>query len=514
MKPLKTSSVASAGGKNARRTFIKNSATLAAIAAAGPLINMSSLLAADKPAKDMINGLQVGMASFADEGVDTVLDVLQKRGAINTIFLNTFSYGDGLTGRQVAGQPFPDHGPQEADKNYHGGNYVIPHAQYYKNTILKDTRSPEYGNRDLVTEVLKGAKKRGMKVFATIEDQWRDDVPGIDECREVDLMGHKTKTTCLFNPNVRAFWTALATDTCASYDFDGLVFFNERSGPLLNALGASHLVGTIDPSKSTCFCQYHQQEAKKYNINFERAKEGYHKLDAFAKAALNNQRPSDGYYVEFQRIMLEYPEIVAWDQLFDRGKHEIVDNVYAAIKALGKKQLVGLHIEHVNSFNPFFRATRDYENLASRVDFLKVVAYNNCGGERYQHFIKNIGSTIFKDIPHEELMRFNSRLLGYSENEASYDNLPMTGLSPDYVYRETQRAIAGVKGKCAILSGIDIGIPTGENSRKQSPDDVYKATLAAYKAGANGVIISRKYSEMKLELIDAAGRAIREAMKG
>lgn len=121
---------------------------------------------------------------------------------------------------------------------------------------------------------------------------------------------------------------------------------------------------------------------------------------------------------------------------------------------------------------------------------------------------------MFKDIPAEELMRFNSRLLGYSENEASYNDLPMAGLSPDYVFRETQRALNGVKGKCLILPGIDIGIPTGKNSRKQSPDDVYKATLAAYKAGADGIIISRKYSEMKLDLIDAAGRAIREATKG
>jgi hypothetical protein len=513
MNPKKLSPAASAVGKNPRRTFIKNSATLAALVAAGPLVKMAAF-AANKPAKELINGLQVGMASFADEGVDTVLDILQKRGAINTIFLNTFTYGDGLSGRQVGGQPFPDHGPQEKDLNYHGGNYAIPHAQYYKNTTLKDTRSPEYGSRDLVAEVIKGTRKRGMKVFATIEDQWRDDVPGIDDCREVDLMGRKTKTTCLFNPNVRAFWTALATDTCASYDLDGLVFFNERSGPLLNALGASHLVGTVDPSKSTCFCQYHQEAAKKRGINFERTKAGYHKLDVFAKAALADQRPSDGYYVEFQRIMLEYPEIVAWDQLFDYGKHQIVDDVYKAIKALGKKQLVGLHIEHVNSFNPFFRATRDYADLATRVDFLKIVVYNNCGGERYQHFIKNIGSTIFKDIPHEELMRFNSRLLGYSENEASYDNLPKEGLSPDYVYRETQRALKGVKGKCLILPGIDIGIPTGKDSRKQSPDDVYKATLAAYKAGADGIIISRKYSEMKLNLIEAAGRAIREATKG
>ncbi|MDB5031204.1 hypothetical protein [Mucilaginibacter sp.] len=514
MKPKKRSTAASADGKNSRRVFIKNSATLAALAAAGPLINVSTLFAATKPGKDMINALQVGANSFVEEGVDNVLDILQNRGSINTIFLNTFTYGTGLASRMITGNPFPDHGPQEPDKNFHGGNYAIPHAKYYKNTVLKDTQSPEYGDRDIVAEVLKASKKRGMKVFATIEDQWRNDVPGIDECREIDLLGRKAVTLCLFNPNVREFWTALATDTCTSYDVDGIVVFNERNGPLLNALGASHIVTNIDPSKSTCFCNYHQQEAKKYNINFERAKEGYHKLDEFAKAALKDQRPSDGYYVEFQRIMLEYPEIVAWDKLFDIGKHQIVDDVYKAVKAIGKKQLVGLHIEHVNSFNPFFRATRDYENLAQRVDFLKVVMYNNVGGERYARFIHNIASTIFKDVPPEELMRFNNHLLGYSEKEAALDKLAMEGLSADYVFRETQRAIAGVKGKCPILPGIDIGIPVGKKSHQQTPDDVYNATLAAYKAGANGVILSRKYSEMKLEQIDAAGRAIREAMKG
>ncbi|MBC7398313.1 MAG: twin-arginine translocation signal domain-containing protein, partial [Mucilaginibacter sp.] len=95
MNPKKLSPTASAVGKNSRRTFIKNSATLAALVAAGPLVKMSAF-AANKSSKELMNGLQVGMASFADEGVDTVLDILQKRGAINTIFLNTFTYGDGL----------------------------------------------------------------------------------------------------------------------------------------------------------------------------------------------------------------------------------------------------------------------------------------------------------------------------------------------------------------------------------------------------------------------------------
>ena len=38
-----------------------------------------------------------------------------------------------------------------------------------------------------------------------------------------------------------------------------------------------------------------------------------------------------------------------------------------------------------------------YDDLATKADFLKVVVYNNCGGERYAHFLDNIGSTVFRD---------------------------------------------------------------------------------------------------------------------
>ena len=63
------------------------------------------------------------------------------------------------------------------------------------------------------------------------------------------------------HPDVRAFWTGLATDLCDSYDIDGILFFNERNGPLLNALGASH-AQNIASSRVTCFCEHHQRAAK------------------------------------------------------------------------------------------------------------------------------------------------------------------------------------------------------------------------------------------------------------
>jgi len=495
-----------------RRDFIKTSAGLTALAAAGPLAGLASAVAAEPPRSRKTAGIKVGAVSFVDEGTEKVLDILQERGAIDTVYLTAFTYGRGLAGRQIPGHPFPDHGAQETDeKFFHGGNYATPHLKFYRETVLKQTRAPDHGDLDIVATVLPAAKKRGLRVICSIEDVFRGDVPGVKEVLEVDLQGRRAGGLCLCHPEVRAFWTGLATDLCESYDIDGILFFNERNGPLFNALGASHSQ-SIASSRVTCFCEHHQRAAKERGIDFERARQGYQKLDQFIQAALKDQRPGDGYFVEFWRLLVEYPEIIAWDRLFDAAKHQVLAEVNAAVKRVRTGLQVGFHLEHVNSFNPIFRATRSYADLATKADFLKVVVYNNCGGERYANFIRNVGSTVFRDVPKEELLRFNNHLLNYGD-EAKLEDLATAGLSPDYVFRETQRALAGVQGKCRILPGIDIGIPTGKNSRKASPEDTIAAVTAAIKAGADGLILSRKYSEMQLTNLAAAGRAVREAAK-
>src|SRR3989454_4240881 len=499
----------SASRRFPRREFLRTTARVAATGAVGSALLPSLTRGAETPASNRIIGIQVGAVSFADEGVDPVLDIFKEKGAINTIFLTTFTYGRGLAGRQIPGQPFPDHGSQESDeKTFRGGNYAKPHPEFYKNTVLKETRALDHGDLDIVAAVLPSAKRRRMKIFCSIEDVFRPDVPGVKEVAEVDLQGRRTGTLCLFHPDVRAFWTGLATDLCKSYDIDGVLFFNERNGPLLNALGTSHSQN-IASSRVTCFCEHHQKAARERGINFERAREAYTKLDQFVQGALKDQRPSDGYFVEFWRTLVEYPEIVLWDRLFDEAKHQVLAEVNAAVKSVRKNLQVGFHIEHVNSFNPIFRATRRYDDLAQKADFLKIVVYNNCGGERYQRFINNVGSTVFRDVPEELVLQFNNKLLNYGD-EATLNDLPTAGLSPDYVARETRRALAGVEGKCKIYPGIDIGIPAGKQSRKASPDDTYAATRAALEAGAHGLIFSRKYSEMRLDNLTAAGRAVRD----
>ena len=106
-----------------RRAFLENStAAVAGIAVSA----WPNPVEAQMPAKPI--GIQVGAVSFLDEGTDKVLDTLAEIGAIDTLFLATFTYGRGIGGRQPRGSPLPDHGKQEYDDNYHGGNFATPHG--------------------------------------------------------------------------------------------------------------------------------------------------------------------------------------------------------------------------------------------------------------------------------------------------------------------------------------------------------------------------------------------------
>jgi hypothetical protein len=85
------------------------------------------------------------------------------------------------------------------------------------------------------------------------------------------------------------------------------------------------------------------------------------------------------------------------------------------------------------------------------------------------------------------------------------------GLSSDYVLRETKRCVEGAKGtKTLIWPGIDIDIPTEAKQSKCTPQGTRDAVLAAFRGGAHGVILSRKYSEMKLANLSGAGEAIKQ----
>lgn len=483
------------------------------------VLTVDTARAADTPQQQRpapMIGIQVGAVSFVDEGIDPVLDRFQRDAHINGLFIATFSYGRGIAGRQVPEQPLPDHGKQEYDTAFHGGNFATTHERFYARTSLRKIQSPDHPGFDVLASVLPKAQSRNMKTFCWYEDVFRRDLEGIDRLQEVTVSGKKAGTLCFHNPEVQAFWRALTEDYVRSYPIDGVMWGSERQGPFNNALGSSHGGAGTNPSEVTCFCEFCRREARARGIDVQRAVDGYTKLASLVRESRAGSRPNDGYFVSYWRLLVQYPEILAWEKLWNDGQHGTYVSIYQFAKSIRPTVMVGWHIWHNNSFSPFYRAEQDYAEFQKYSDFLKVVVYNNCGGPRLASYVNSVSRTIFGDFSPEEVLGRAYKVLDYKE--ANLADLPRKGLSADYVERETRRAINGVSshsesdGAARIWPGIDVDIPTGQNEKKTEPQDVREAVRAAFRAGADGVILSRKYSEMRLANLRAAGDGLPEGL--
>src|SRR5205823_5978671 len=180
-------------------------------------------------------GIQVGAVSFVDEGTDRVLDGFEQMAGINTLFVATFTYGRGIAGRQLRGQPLPDHGRQEYDDGFRGGNFVTQHPKFYRCTAIEPENAPDHAAYALLAELRLAASDGG---------------------------------------------------------------------------GGSDI---------GCFCPHCLDAARQTGIDIARARKGYLALEGWAAALRGGQRPADGAFVTFWRLLVKYPELLAWERLWNEG---------------------------------------------------------------------------------------------------------------------------------------------------------------------------------------------------
>jgi hypothetical protein len=466
-------------------------------------------------------GIQLGAVSLVDEGTEQVLDILQERAAVNTLFPAVYSYSSGTAGRQLRGHPYPGHGKQ-GGSDFRGGNFATVHPKFYRDTALEplSTQAPDHKGFDLLASVIPAARKRQMKVVALIQDSFERDLPGVDKLLERDFNGQAAENACKNNPYYRNFMLGLVEDIVRSYEVDGVMFVCEQQGAFSDMLG-SRLRGRArgKPGSRTCFCEFCRRRGEQRGIRFDRVKTAFVELEKFVAAGRARKRPPDGYYVSLWRLMLRCPELLAWEHMYHESLRDVYRLLSRKVKEIRPSAMFGPHIWHNASLSPIYRAEQDFNELAKHADFLKIALYHNAGGPRMASYIESVGDTIYGDVPPEDLTRFHYRVLNY-DREPDYQRLRTAGLSSDYVYRETKRAIEGMRDqKAMLLTGIDVDIPIREEDLQGSlSSDAIKATRAstsevvkqAFRAEAHGVVISRKYSEMRLETLSGVGDAVRE----
>ena len=401
-------------------------------------------------------------------------------------------------------------------ENFHGGNYARPHMEFYKGTplTLQDMSAPEFGGMDVLEKIIPVAKKHGIRVFPfLLEDNSRPaSVKNWETLYEVDHHGRCATGhpggPCFNNPAYQNFTLGLVEDYARSYDIGGIMWGSEREGGLLNTLGLSQSSG-IDPSRTTCFCEFCLKKGRARGIDTERARQGYDEMEIFVRNSRTGQRPRDGYFAEFWRLLLKYPEVIAWENLWATSRHEFQAAIYRKVKSINPALQVGWHVWQNVSFSPFQRAEENLSDLVTFSDFIRPALYNNVAGGRFVSFVKGTRGSVFGDLSADTTAEMLFRQLNY--NEAPFDKLAATGFSADYVERETRRSVEAVAGSpVQIWPGVDIDVPVEKGESHCTPESVASAVKAAFKGGAQGIILSRNYIEMKPENLSGAGGALRE----
>lgn len=496
-----------------RRGFLRAAGGAGVTVAALPALRAAD---APKPRSASFVGVHIAAHSFYDEGFEHCLDFLQRTAGVNALFVTSNSYyGAMFRPKEAQG----DHGVPIRDGRGRQVTRVFfkPRETCYAQTPLRHkTPDPalEYAGRDVFADLAEPARKRGMKIYERMYEPGDEglvqNIAGAERVRTVDLFGKPGKKPCWNHPDYLNWIEACLRDLFTAYPLDGIQYGAERNGPL------SRLIDWAgeDP---TCFCDFCRQRAQKEGVDFDRARQGLTEMTTFIRALQRGDAAGlDGALVGFLRILMQYPEILAWEQMHYRSGEELHQRVFDTVKKANPQARVGRHLDHSQvSWDMFYRAAMPYARMTPHSDFLKLSTYHDILGPRLAGRVAGYRRHLLRELSSEQALAFFYAIAGHdAKAEPTWDQLADRGLSPEYVHREVQRAVAGVAGKCAIYAGIAIDIPRGSGWGSEAwpsdPDTVYRATRRALDAGATGIVVCREYEEMREPSLRAIGRAVRE----
>jgi len=460
-------------------------------------------------------GIQMGPHTMLDEGIEHSLDLCQETASIDTIFTYCHSYGGDV--HKPLAWLATDHGVPVIDQRTRKlpNVWVKQHDQYYKNTTLRHPKVDPtfaYHDRDLFAEMIKPLRARQMKVYPRILEAGGRGIENFSKVVTVNVYGKPTTVGCWNHPEYKAFWNATVEDLFRSYDVDGFQWGAERASPLTN------VIQNGNENSASCFCQYCRARGKAHGIDAERARKGFEDVLLYVQGMrAGTLKPADGAAAAFLRIIMRYPEVLAWDYQYRLAREEIMKGMYDTIKSIKPSAPVGWHVDHwATSMDMIARAAMSYAEMAPWSDYLKVVVYHAVTAPRTRGWVANDQRSVLSQLTLQEALNLHNDLFGYDKKlEAKADELTKGG-TPDYVYRETKRSVASAEGKTKIYPGIGFNLPpagTPPNVPTDDPETIYQCVIKAYEAGANGIVVSREYEELTVPNLRAVGRAVRELHK-
>ncbi|TSA81730.1 hypothetical protein FNU79_14870 [Deinococcus detaillensis] len=463
---------------------------------------------------DKFVGIQISPISFIDEGVEPLLDTLQEKFGINVLLIGTISWLGLKVGRRISYEldGFPDHGVQEPDQML-GGSYIKHRPEYYRNTQISHftNRDPGLEEKDILDMIIPAARARGMKVMPEVMEPLFKyaghgsantvPIPNLPQYLEVDQFGRFGSEPSTSNPHYRTWLHSILEDYARNYDIDGIMWCNERRSPLDNLIAGNP---AIDFSAAA------RTEAHERGIDVQRVLSAFGEVYNYFQRARRGEGGKDGYFVEFLRVLLQNPEILIWERFWLERNQALDRELYGIVKWCNPALSFGLNVWNRNHFNPIRKAQWPWLEQTEFCDWVKPITYQHQAGAVYQKEMSDFHQSILRDFTPPEMTSMMYNLLGLGE--APWDDLLGQGMQPEsYVGGQARDTVAAVEGRVPVYMGIGVDAPrTHPDQAKCTPDIVYRSVLAAYQAGAKGVVYSPNYAGMNQSSLAGGAQALRE----
>ena len=182
--------------------------TITSAAAQEATHRTTAALAVDRSAtvnRKNVVAIQVKPFAWIDEGIDQLLDTLQEKADVNTVFVYTYDYDPNRT-TKGGPIPLPDHGKYGSGKLRTGGAFYDYDLKYFQNTTLKDFRSPDEPGFNVIAAVSPKMKARSMDFFAWDYNNafpvMMQSIPGFTEVAKIDVYGRRTTSACSTIPTI------------------------------------------------------------------------------------------------------------------------------------------------------------------------------------------------------------------------------------------------------------------------------------------------------------------------
>ncbi len=439
--------------------------------------------------------VHLNATSLIDEGTDVVFDAIKDKVDPTGVLFAAHGFNPEIIDR---GQAWPGHGPKGSHGSL-GGYYGATNDRLYAQSGLGSPRVREtpYADVDAMGEACKAAAARDLDLHVYILESagtggYQRNVSNWPAVLEIDAKGRRGALPCVNHPAYRNWKLALVEDLYTCYEFKGLLWGVERWGPLHRLIAGD---------QAACFCEHCRAVAAAANLDWARVRAGYARLgEVVGDAQAGSARPRG-----WLRALLDYPEILGWENAWTESYLSLHRELYGAAKWLAPERSFGLGLWHYYFIDPLLQSQWDMKAFAESSDYIRPILYHLPEGPRIKRYLATLTAAF--GLREETIWAFWTEALGLEL--PSLPDFESAGLPADYVAQgiETVRRNSG--GKARIIAGLGIDIFQEGLAGRMTPQDTEAAVHAAWDAKADGITLARNYAEMQHANLEAAGRAIK-----